>query len=97
MRLNFNQKDGGERLNPTAFDEGLLEVKEANLAGGTPAGVAKGDRKLIDTTMLELNPGDSHLPRLRSVFGERRDTSLPSSGRASCTCGATAVDLRTHQ
>ena len=66
MRICFNQKDGGERLNPTAFDEALLEAKGVNLACGNPAGVAKGDRKLIDTAMLEINPGDSHLPRLLS-------------------------------
>jgi len=68
VRICFNQKDGGERQNPTAFDEALLEAKGVNLAGGNPAGVAKGDRKLIDAAMLEINPGDSHLPRLLSVL-----------------------------
>ena len=68
------KKDGGERLNFTAFYEALLEAKGVNLALGGTAGIGKGGRKLsytakvqgngnlligkAYTAMLELNPGD---------------------------------------
>ena len=67
------KKDGGERLNFTAFYEALLEAKGISLGTGT-AGVGKGGRKLsykavvqgngnlligkAYTAMLELEPGD---------------------------------------
>ena len=68
-----DKKDGGERLNFTAFYEALLEAKGVNLGvGGT--GVGKGGRKLsyvatvqgngnlligkAYTAMLDLKPGD---------------------------------------
>ena len=67
------KKDGGERLNFTAFYEALLEAKGVNLASGGAA-IGKGGRKLsytakvqgngnlligkAYTAMLELNPGD---------------------------------------
>ena len=68
-----DKKDGGERLNFTAFYEALLEAKGVNLGIGG-AGVGKGGRKLsyvatvqgngnlligkAYTAMLDLNPGD---------------------------------------
>ena len=68
------KKDGGERLNFTAFYEALLEAKGVNLASGGGAGIGKGGRKLsyvatvqgngnllvgkAYTAMLNLNPGD---------------------------------------
>ena len=74
------KKDGGERLNFTAFYEALLEAKGVNLAVGGAAGVGKGGRKLSSTAkvqgtgnllvgkaytaMLELNPGDEFTIKL---------------------------------
>ena len=68
------KKDGGERLNFTAFYEALLEAKGINFAAGATAGIGKGGRKLsykatvqgngnlligkAYTAMLELNVGD---------------------------------------
>lgn len=68
-----DKKDGGERLNFTAFYEALLEAKGVNLGVGV-AGVGKGGRKLsyvatvqgngnlligkAYTAMLDLKPGD---------------------------------------
>jgi hypothetical protein len=68
------KKDGGERLNFTAFYEALLEAKGLNLGGGDGKGVGKGGRKLsyvatvqgngnlligkAYTAMLDLKPGD---------------------------------------
>lgn len=75
-----SKKDGGERLNFTAFYEALLEAKGVNLAVGGAAGVGKGGRKLsytakvqgngnllvgkAYTAMLELNPGDEFTIKL---------------------------------
>ena len=69
------KKDGGERLNFTAFYEALLEAKGVSLATGGTAGVGKGGRKLsyvatvqgngnlligkAYTAMLDLSPGDN--------------------------------------
>ena len=74
------KKDGGERLNFTAFYEALLEAKGVNLAVGGAAGVGKGGRKLsytakvqgngnllvgkAYTARLELNPGDEFTIKL---------------------------------
>ena len=68
------KKDGGDRLNFTAFYEALLEAKGINFATGATAGIGKGGRKLsykatvqgngnlligkAYTAMLELNVGD---------------------------------------
>ena len=67
------KKDGGERVNFTAFYEALLEAKGVTLSGGS-AGFGKGGRKLsysakvqgngnllvgkAYTAMLDLQPGD---------------------------------------
>ena len=74
------KKDGGERLNFTAFYEALLEAKGVTLAVGGTAGVGKGGRKLsfiatvqgngnllvgkAYTAMLDLNPGDEFTIKL---------------------------------
>tara|TARA_E500000178_G_scaffold321286_1_gene345033 strand:+ start:567 stop:944 length:378 start_codon:yes stop_codon:yes gene_type:complete len=74
-----DKKDGGERLNFTAFYEALLDAKGVNLGGGT-AGVGKGGRKLsyvatvqgngnllvgkAYTAMLELKTGDEFTIKL---------------------------------
>ena len=68
------KKDGGERVNFTAFYEALLEAKGVVLSTGSTAGIGKGGRKLsykavvqgngnllvgkAYTAMLDLNPGD---------------------------------------
>lgn len=68
------KKDGGERVNFTAFYEALLEAKGIVLSTGATAGIGKGGRKLsykavvqgngnllvgkAYTAMLDLNPGD---------------------------------------
>ena len=67
-----NKKDGGERLNFTAFYEALLDAKGVNLSGAGAA-IGKGGRKLsyiakvqgngnlligkAYTAMLNLEPG----------------------------------------
>ena len=67
------KKDGGYRLNFTAFYEALLEAKGVSLATGGGSGIGKGGRKLsytakvqgngnllvgkAYTAMLELEPG----------------------------------------
>ena len=69
-----NKKDGGERLNFTAFYEALLDAKGVNLSGAGAA-IGKGGRKLsyiakvqgngnlligkAYTAMLDLKPGDN--------------------------------------
>ena len=68
-----DKKDGGQRVNFTAFYEALLSAKGVELGGGS-AGIGKGGRKLsytakvqgngnllvgkAYTAMLDLNPGD---------------------------------------
>ena len=66
-----DKKDGGQRVNFTAFYEALLSAKGVELGGGS-AGIGKGGRKLSYTksarqwpfcwqgltAMLDLNPGD---------------------------------------
>ena len=68
-----DKKNGGQRVNFTAFYEALLSAKGVELGTGT-AGIGKGGRKLsytakvqgngnllvgkAYTAMLEVNPGD---------------------------------------
>jgi len=68
------KKNGGERLNYTAFYEALLEAKGGNLGDSGVAGIGKGGRKLsyiatvqgngnlligkAYTTLLDLKAGD---------------------------------------
>ena len=68
------KKNGGERLNYTAFYEALLEAKGVNLGTNGVGGIGKGGRKLsyiakvqgngnllvgnAYTAMLDLQPGD---------------------------------------
>ena len=68
------KKDGGERLNFTAFYEALLEAKGVSLTSEASAGIGKGGRKLsyvatvqgngnlligkAYTALLDLKPGD---------------------------------------
>ena len=69
-----HKKDGGERLNFTAFYEALLDAKGVSLSSGGVGGVGKGGRKLsyvatvqgngnlligkAYTALLDLMPGD---------------------------------------
>ena len=65
------KKDGGERLNFTAFYEALLEAKGVNLGDSGVAGIGKGGRKLsyIATCLLYTSPSP------RDISGSR----MPSS------------------
>ena len=51
-----DKKDGGERLNFTAFYEALLEAKGVNLGvGGGGGGIGKGGRKLSYVATVQGN------------------------------------------
>ena len=64
------KKDGGERLNFTAFYEALLEAKGVSLGVGGVGGVGKGGRKLsyVATCLLYTSPSprDGLLSRMPS-------------------------------
>lgn len=49
------KKDGGERLNFTAFYEALLEAKGVNLGDAAGKGRGKGGRKLSYTAKVQFN------------------------------------------
>lgn len=86
------KKDGGERLNFTAFYEALLEAKGVTLAADGKAGVGKGGRKLsyvatvqgngnlligkAYTAMLDLKPGDNFEIKL----GKKAIRLIPEGG-----------------
>ena len=85
------KKDGGERLNFTAFYEALLEAKGLSL-GNDGVGRGKGGRKLSYTTrvqfngnlmigkaytaMLDLKPGDEFEIKL----GRKQIKLIPAGG-----------------
>jgi len=87
-----DKKDGGERLNFTAFYEALLEAKGVNLGVGAGAGVGKGGRKLsyiatvqgngnlligkAYTQLLDLKPGDEFEIKL----GRKQIRLMPAGG-----------------
>ena len=86
-----NKKDGGERLNFTAFYEALLDAKGVNLSGNGAA-IGKGGRKLsyvatvqgngnlligkAYTAMLDLQPGDEFEIKL----GRKQIRLIPAGG-----------------
>ena len=86
------KKDGGDRLNFTAFYEALLEAKGINFATGATAGIGKGGRKLsykavvqgngnlligkAYTAMLELETGDEFKIKL----GKKQIRLVPVGG-----------------
>ena len=86
------KKDGGERLNFTAFYEALLDAKGLNLGGGAGAGTGKGGRKLsyvatvqgngnllvgkAYTALLGLQPGDEFEIKL----GRKQIKLIPAGG-----------------
>ena len=49
------KKNGGERLNFTAFYEALLEAKGVNLGDSGVAGIGKGGRKLSYIATVQVN------------------------------------------
>ena len=87
-----NKKDGGERLNFTAFYEALLEAKGVSLGEGGGKGSSKPGRKLTYvatvqgngnllvgkayTALLGLQPGDEFEIRL----GRKQIKLIPSGG-----------------
>ena len=86
-----DKKDGGDRLNFTAFYEALLEAKGVNLSSGGAA-IGKGGRKLsyiakvqgngnlligkAYTALLELQPGDEYEIKL----GRKQLRLIPVGG-----------------
>lgn len=49
------KKDGGERLNFTAFYEALLEAKGISFSSNATAGIGKGGRKLSYKAVVQGN------------------------------------------
>ena len=86
------KKDGGERLNFTAFYEALLEAKGVSLGITGVAGIGKGGRKLsyvatvqgngnlligkAYTALLDLKPGDEFEIKL----GRKQIRLVPAGG-----------------
>ena len=86
------KKDGGERLNFTAFYEALLEAKGVSLGITGVAGIGKGGRKLsyvatvqgngnlligkAYTALLDLKPGDEFEIKL----GRKQMRLVPAGG-----------------
>jgi hypothetical protein len=50
-----SKKDGGERLNYTAFYEALLEAKGLHLGNGQVTGIGRPGRKLSYATKVQFN------------------------------------------
>ena len=50
-----DKKDGGQRVNFTAFYEALLNAKGIDLGSGSSNGVGKGGRKLSYTAKVQFN------------------------------------------
>ena len=98
-----NKKDGGERLNFTAFYEALLDPKGVNLSGAGAA-IGKGGRKLsyiakvqgngnlligkAYTAMLNLEPGDEFEIKL----GKKAIRLLPTGDAAAHSEAAEGVE-----
>ena len=98
-----NKKDGGERLNFTAFYEALLDAKGVNLSGAGAA-IGKGGRKLsyiakvrgngnlligkAYTAMLNLEPGDEFEIKL----GKKAIRLLPTGDAAAHSEAAEGVE-----
>ena len=60
------KKNGGERLNFTAFYEALLEAKGVNLGDSGVAGIGKGGRKLSYIATVQ---GNGNLLIGKKVYG----------------------------
>ena len=98
-----NKKDGGERLNFTAFYEALLDAKGVNLSGAGAA-IGKGGRKLsyiakvqgngnlligkAYTALLNLEPGDEFEIKL----GKKAIRLLPTGDAAAHSEAAEGVE-----
>ena len=78
------KKDGGERLNFTAFYEALLEAKGLSL-GNDGVGRGKGGRKLSFTTRVQFN---GNLMIGKAYTGKDADAAL---GEANITVNKNAV------
>ena len=97
------KKDGGDRLNFTAFYEALLEAKGVNLTSGGAA-IGKGGRKLsyvatvqgngnlligkAYTALLNLEPGDEFEIKL----GKKAIRLLPTGAAAAHSDAAEGVE-----
>ena len=98
-----DKKDGGQRVNFTAFYEALLSAKGVELGGGS-AGIGKGGRKLsyiakvqgngnlligkAYTAMLNLEPGDEFEIKL----GKKAIRLIPTGAAAEHSEAADQVD-----
>ena len=98
------KKDGGERINFTAFYEALLEAKGLSLASSGSSGIGKGGRKLsytakvqgngnllvgkAYTAMLNLEPGDEFEIKL----GKKAIRLLPTGDAAAHSDSAEGMD-----
>ena len=87
-----HKKDGGERLNFTAFYEALLDAKGVSLGTGGVGGIGNGGRKLsyvatvqgngnlligkAYTALLDLTPGDEFEIKL----GRKQIRLMPVGG-----------------
>ena len=73
-----NKKDGGERLNFTAFYEALLEAKGVGIGSG--GGVGKGGRKLSYKAVVQGNGnllvGKAYTALLNLVPGDEFEIKL---------------------
>ena len=74
------KKNGGERLNFTAFYEALLEAKGINLGDSGVAGIGKGGRKLSYKTTVQgkgnLLIGKSYTALLDLKAGDEYENKL---------------------
>ena len=74
------KKDGGDRLNFTAFYEALLEAKGINFSTGATAGIGKGGRKLSYKATVQGNGnlliGKAYTALLDLKVGDEFDIKL---------------------
>ena len=103
-----SKKDGGERLNFTAFYEALLDAKGVNLSGNGAA-IGKGGRKLsyvakvqgngnlligkAYTALLNLEPGDEFDIKL----GKKAIRLIPTGEAADRAEGAEGIEDATGE
>ena len=68
------KKNGGERLNFTAFYEALLEAKGVNLGDSGAAGIGKGGRKLSYIAKNLIKIEQKWLNNIKNDFLETKQT-----------------------
>ena len=92
------KKDGGDRLNFTAFYEALLEAKGVNLSSGGAA-IGKGGRKLSYTAKVQGNGnllvGKAYTAMLDLQPGDEFDIKLGKKAIRLIPVGATEEEEQT--